>query len=400
MAAYPHAKQWVILAGGFGLPDRTASAIRAVGLAKLVKSIGYNPLILGKLRIAPERPEDLHLIEISGMPARDIRKPWPESLACNYVTDGSSVDEVVRRLGAANVAVVLLYNYPSFGLMSVMRACAVRKVPVGLDLTEWYGWEGRKIARNLLRIFNTELRMRILSCKVGNVICTSSWLTKRVKARNTLVLPFVVDLTEDRWEKRRDRSPRRSDVRMFVYIGSPGIGMHKDLLPKIIEGFSLIGDTRSDFIFDVYGITREEFISEVPNQQEILNHLRDSVRFHGKVDHQTALDALSEAHFSIFLRKPTRVASAGFPTKYMEASTLGVPVIANLTSDIGLFLKDRVNGIVVPGYSAKLVAQSLNAALDLDEKTYFEMRVRQSNSNPFALDKWKTQAEAFMQRLK
>ena len=37
----------VLIVGGFNLPNKNASAIRAISLAKCMKTIGYHPVIVG-----------------------------------------------------------------------------------------------------------------------------------------------------------------------------------------------------------------------------------------------------------------------------------------------------------------------------------------------------------------
>ena len=53
------------------------------------------------------------------------------------------------------------------------------------------------------------------------------------------------------------------------------------------------------------------------------------------------------ADFAMFLRDDNRVSRAGFPTKFVESISAGVPVITNKTSNIEDYLIPGKNGFFV-----------------------------------------------------
>jgi len=348
----------------------------------------------------PRNSSDIHRLDYEEIEMRDIRKTFNDSEVCDYTSSAKSIGDVIAKVGRSQIATIMLYNYPSKGALQVLRACRDSRVPTSLDLTEWYGWEGRRIARNIFRVIDSEFRMRLLSRKVGNVICASSYLEKKLAPRNSFVLPFSIDPTEQKWSERRGISLSRREPLRFIYSGSPGLGMFKDLLPEIINGFSLLEDSGKNFVFDVLGISNEQYLDEMPAHHGIIKRLGTRVKFHGRVDHEAVLDNLSKAHYAIFVRKPTRNTTAGFPTKYAEATSLGIPVITNLTSDLRSFLHHLENGIVVKDYTGPSVYEALCTAFALDWDSYLSMRECQTINNPFKPENWKEGLQVFMDRLR
>ncbi len=79
---------------------------------------------------------------------------------------------------------------------------------------------------------------------------------------------------------------------------------------------------------------------------------------------------LSEAHFLILLRPDSRYSRAGFPSKVPEALAAGVPVLTNLTSDLRLYIKDMINGIVVEDFSAAAFAAAIRRTIKLKDHEY------------------------------
>lgn len=390
----------LILVGGYGLPDRTASATRALGIAKLFQSLGLEVILMGKIgKDTPPRDEAVERM-IDGVRCLDVRRPFPGRDYLPYDRSADSVTAVIESLPAGSVRAVSTYNYTARGTWSIIRACKSRGVPAILDCTEWYGWEGRKIARNILRVAMTEFRLRVLTRRAGNVICASRWFARTVAKQNLLLLPFVVDASAAKWRPEPPRAAVPGGPRRFVYSGSAGVGMEKDRLPVAIEGFRSLHDKGVDFEFVIAGMTREDYLRVRPDHAALMNGMTDKLKFLGRIAHTDALALLREADFSVFFRKPNRVSHTGFATKYVEATALGIPVISNATSDLPLYLKDGVNGFMAAGLSPAEVAAVLGRAAGLDDTALLAMKRVCSLDNPFDIPKWQAETKAFLARLR
>lgn len=109
--------------------------------------------------------------------------------------------QLVEEVGAEQVRAVLCYNYPARGAWSMIRQARQLGIAPILDCTEWYGWEGRKILRNIVRVAGVEMRMRVLTRLAGNVVCASSWFCARIASTHTLLMPFVLDTSRPEWQR-------------------------------------------------------------------------------------------------------------------------------------------------------------------------------------------------------
>jgi glycosyltransferase involved in cell wall biosynthesis len=98
------------------------------------------------------------------------------------------------------------------------------------------------------------------------------------------------------------------------------------------------------------------------------------VRVLGRIPQERVRDAYLAADFSVLLREPVRYAHAGFPTKVPESLAAGVPVICNLTSDLGEHVHDGVEGLVCEGPSPSAFAAALRRAIDLPPTRRAAMR--------------------------
>lgn len=390
----------LILVGGYGLPDRTASATRAIGLAKLFRSIGMNVIVMGK--ITPEEPaiDGPTEIEVEGIRCVDVRRPFPGRSYARYDLSGETVMALVDSLPAGSVRAVSAYNYAGQATWSILRGCKARGIPAILDCTEWYGWEGKKILRNIQRMAWTEFRLRVLTRKAGNVICASRWFADTLPGLNRTLLPFVIDASDDKWAPDPPRIALPDGGRRFLYSGSPGMGMGKDRLPVAIEGFGALEAAGIPFEFRIVGMTRDQYLADRPDHTDLVTRLGDSLKFLGRIPHADSLLELRATDYALFFRRDDRIANTGFATKYVEAASLGIPVVTNPTSDIDQYLTDGRNGFLAPDLSAEAITTVLRRAATLGDAELMAMKTACAASNPFDIPHWQAPARIFLEALR
>lgn len=392
-------RKLVIYVGGFGFPARTASALRAFGNAEGLRRAGYDVILAGKFADIPEPsspPATIH-----GFSCYDIRRPLPETYKVDYTVSAANVEALLRHVGADRIAAIMAYNYPALGLRSVLRMAKRLEIPVIVESTEWYGWEGFRPLSNVRRILSSYSRNNGLVERAGNFLCATRWSRDRHPGSNSLVLPFALDPGQDQWGGPANTSwCGLGDQLRLVYSGSPGLGMHKDRLPLIVEGLDAVDPTGQRFRFAIVGISRHEYLRMVPNHVALIQRHAHSIQFLGRLPHRDAVAALKAADFSVFVRRRTRVSRVGFPTKYAEAATLGVPVLTNDTSDIAVYLVDGVNGILVPDCTAESVRAGLARALAMPRAALAEMRTHAAREQRFTPSAWVPEWRRFMSALR
>ena len=385
----------VLYVGGFGLPDWTASAHRCFGNAKLLRSIGFDVVIMGKLSAeAPTLADDMHRV-IHGFRCHDIRAPFPGRTFRTYVYSADSVRAVIDELGPQRIHSLIAYNYPATALSRLIRLCERHGIRPVVECADWYGWEGKAIVSNVQRQVGAFVRSRVLAPRAGNVILVSRHLLKYYDGSNVLVLPFVVDASDQKWSEAAVSLPK-DGIRRLVYAGSPGLGLRKDKINYLIESLAALKQEGFQFRLDVVGLSRPQYLEAAPGHHQHLERLRDSVVFHGRVPHSEALELQRRADFAVFFRRPDRVANVGFPTKYVEATSCGIPTITNPTSDIGQYLHDGINGLLARSHAQRDIEESLRRAMLLSDAELAAMKGRLTD-NPFHYERWQDHARRFME---
>ena len=332
----------ILYIGPFQLPDKNAAAQRVLGIAKLLKLLEYEVVFLDfnkDIQKFNNVPHDICGFETYSQPYPTGLKQWlKHALSPMYVQD------VLKK--HKDWKGVIAYNYPAVALRRLTSMCHRQNIKVLADCTEWYAPDFANLHRVAVTI-DSCLRMRWAQKKVDGVIAISSFLANYHQPyTKVIILPPLVDIKDKKWEQ--SESIQAYDRIKLYYVGSPGSNLGKDRLDVIIR---VLGKNPSSdkLVFNVVGITEVQFLKVFPECQSIVNNLKkqESLIFHGRLTHQEAINLLKNADYSIFLRYPSRMTMAGFPTKFVESITCGVPVITNDTSDLKKYMSDGKNGRLV-----------------------------------------------------
>lgn len=213
---------------------------------------------------------------------------------------------------------------------------------------------------------------------IKNMVVISSFLDKHLKNKGceTIILPPLVDLLEDKWRFNSPNEKINKDVITLIYAGDPG---KKDLLMPLFEALKQINN-RSIFELILLGSSTDFIKINYFNNQEVLP---EYVKIIGQVPMAEVPGFYRNADFSILLREDKRYAHAGFPTKLVESLSSGVPLITNNTSDIKKFIKNGFNGFILENHSVEKIIECLENIVLLSEK---EIDIMKENSKKTALE--------------
>ena len=190
-------------------------------------------------------------------------------------------------------------------------------------------------------------------------ILISSLLTDYFEANgvHSIMIPNIVDLSDKKWNVRKAKID--NDVLKIAYAGVPGVG--KDELATVVKAILLLpDDKKSKTELHIYGSSADALKSYLCSQEVL--EIPSFVVCHGRLMQEEIPARLNECHYTILIRKPSLRANAGFSTKMVESFAAGIPMIANITGDIGTYLKDGINGLIVDDESVQACSKALLAA--------------------------------------
>ncbi len=356
----------VLYVGGFELPDKNAAAQRVLANADILKKLGYKVIFVGIDKCLDNRiPFEKTKTETGGF--THYRKKYPVSLPewLYYLTDISYINHF-------QPDIVIAYNYPAFALEKLRKWCKRHHAKIIADCTEWYEPQGN-ILFKIIKGMDIHFRMKVIHPKLDGMIAISHYLytyyTSRMK--NVFQLPPLVDKQAGKWKMEKD--DEIPDRIRLIYVGSPGPG-NKDRLDIIINALEKIKRKYLlNFNFRIIGLTKEQYC-KIYNINTLPPYCENCVEFKGRVSHTEALNYLANSDFQIFIRQNNLTNTAGFPTKFVEATSCGIPVLTNFSSDLKNYLFCQENGFLLDISSMDNLIHSLLIPLQLSKEERIRLK--------------------------
>lgn len=340
------AEKTIVYVGGFELPDRNAAAHRVLAVAKMFRACGYRVVLIGASRDTGGRSVLQTCTMVQGFACYGV--PYPKGLRQwpAYLADITPVQQVIDAIGGADA--VVCYNYPAAAFARLRQDCHRKGCRILADCTEWYNLLEVSPLFKLIKGTDTWLRMRVIQKHLDGMIVISRYLQRYYQAcPHVAYLPPLVDTTDAKWNC--EPKPRGREV-TFVYLGNPG---HKDKLAQILTAVTAAARQYPCRLW-VIGANWQDFVRLNPDWQG--QEPDPCVSFLGRLPHEESLAYLKSADCSFIIRDNTRTNNAGFPTKFVEAVTMGTDVIASDISDLRDY-QDRVPGLYLTDDVEKTILQ-------------------------------------------
>ena len=335
----------ILYVGAFRFPKYDAASARVLNNARCLKASGHSVEFISWGGCY----ENQHL----SFGDEDLFDNFPFIITGELDIQGSVWKKILNRLNCGSktmkildskkesVDLIISYNPNLVFNLKLKRFAKCNGIKYANDITEWSDKHELRLIERLTNAIN----LRIITKSVINKIVISSYLDKYYNQGNNIVVPPLVDLSEKKWnhfEAPIDKS--RDDCAItFIYSGNPA---RKDNLHLIINSVQKELGKDAKIKLLILGISKEKYLSEFSGLLST-KELDDGIVFVGRIPQDEVPLYYQQSDFMILLREPNRKSTAGFPTKFVESFASGVPVVANITSDIGRYLIDGSTGFVV-----------------------------------------------------
>lgn len=331
----------IVYIGNLDFTRQNACTRRVIGCAKAIVAGGlYKVSIIGY----SSGVETLKVDEFNVYSTE--RGSSKVSKAFNLYTRGSQTVTLLKQI--ADIHAVVIYGICPSIYMPVYRYCRKNNIKVISDMIEWYDTDNFNcVRRYLVTNFITKTVL-----KSDGIIAISSYLDNYYKdnGKKTIRVPLLkYGYTQIENSSEVNLEHFGNEYINLIYAGTAG---RKDMLSEIIDSLDILNRAGYKMRLHILGEN-----SNIQNKYN--NKLPNNVFFYGQVKQENIFTYLSKADFSILVRPNKRYAHAGFPTKFMESLNAGLPAISNITSDIGLYLKDGYNGYIIDGFNVNDIVAKL-----------------------------------------
>lgn len=345
----------IVYCGCFRLPNFDAAAPRVLNNARAMKQCGHHISFIswgGKYREDDINDSGKHMI--NGMEytiTGELDFTGLVNKVRGRLRKGRQTLKLLEQM-QEKPDVIIMYNADRRFTRMMIRFCRTNDIKLANDLTEWY--DNNEL--HLPDIFPNYINMTFLQHKILNKIVISSFLDKYYPESNNILVPPLCDPDEPKWTTNVvDERVKTFNGITLIYAGNPA---KKDCVHSVINAVNTLANEGKPIRFLILGITREAYIKT--NLHTLMSStLHENVLFLGKVSQDLIPAYYKKADFMVLIREPNRKSMAGFPTKFAESMTAGVPVITNATSDLSKYIINGKTGFLVKGYDYERIISTL-----------------------------------------
>ena len=379
----------ILYCGAFRFPTGDAAASRVLNNAKIIKSLGHEVefIAFGGKQIA----ETYQGFKYNISHDIDLKWSWSKikSLFCSGYKTIDKLKDSISKYDA-----IIIYNPSTYFTAKMISLCSRHSVKLIVDATEWYSHRDFPLSFFNPFFYIYSFGERHVKTRIKNAIPISRYLFNHFeKSKTKIILPPLVDLTEEKWSKSAP-SIKPFDGVTLIYAGNAG--NKKDRIDIVLEALDQATQRGAKLRLLILGSTKVLFRDEA--QQERLQHI---VEFLGRVPQDEVPSYYKLADFSVLIRDVNRKSNAGFSTKLVESIAAGVPPIVNKTSNIEDYLIDSKNSVLLNTPSAEELTDSFLKInnWDTERLTALSEKVKELAYTSFHYESYKKQMSDFLENL-
>lgn len=356
-------KKFALIISMYQYPNGDAGSVRQHAFANLLMENGYIVHLIGVTLQSTKIDGEYLGVQYTLYPKYHIHTRYKEYIQTYFQANGQLPE------------IILLTNITMLGFMYVRKFAIKSGITLIHDRTEWYSineFIGKFYVspKGIVAYIQDMLKYLLLFNNKLSMISISTYLDNYFRSKNihSLRLPVIMD--SNSFVANKNATDK---VLHITYAGSPE--GRKDYLSVMIQAFTKLSDhERSQIDFTLLGIDTPTLTDLWNITIEELDAL-GCIHALGRVPRTEVLERLKNTDFTILIRSSTaRYAKAGFPTKVVESLMSSTPVILNMTSDLGMYLKDGYDCIEVEHEDPESIVKALRRALALTPEQKDQMK--------------------------
>lgn len=383
-------KNTIIYIGDFLFPHGNAGAKLVLANGKIFKKLGYDVVFIGNSK-SIDTNANLVDTEQEILGFKNYTIPFRKQ-----ISDIKNIRRINNQIidlfdsYKDDIKAVICYGTPTLSLtiLSIRNWCKKNNASFISNLVDLSALSHGSIPNRVLKWSDKTILRLIVKYNSDGVIAVSSFIKQYVEHGNKpiIVLPPLVD---------SDCLPqcayKTNDSINIVYAGIPfpvdgrkvDESSYKDRLDVTIDLLGEVYQKNKNFTFNIYGITKDEYLGVIERHKQLLSDLTNTIFFHGITKNEEILQVVANAEFTINLRNVNRMTTAGFSTKFVESISCGTPTITTNTSDLPKYLIEGQNGFFINIDNKEVAVNKLLEILSLKTESIQKMKKQCYDSRLF-----------------
>lgn len=364
----------ITIIGEFKFPRGSAASTRVLGIGKMLRDSGYEVSFIGKVWKRDKPNSTAGTFDCFNFSNLIVHEYHSFRRVLEFLMSGYDALKILKR-EFSKADLIIYYGDSLRYLLPLLKYRRREDKKLIVDCVEWHDATHAIGGRFGPVALDTNISITKIIPKCDGVIAISSFLHNYYTSHGvkSIRIPQIVDMAETKWDINLYKiCPFDQRSLNLIYAGTPG---KKDLLIVAIQGIHRLLNEGFKINLHLFGPSSSELASLLGGNVGLIETLHESLIFHGKILQDDIPKNIAKGDFSILIRPNKRYSNAGFATKFVESYAAGVPVIANLTSDMGLYLKDTENGFVMEDCSVESFIDAVIKATRISKQKRIEMKV-------------------------
>lgn len=347
----------ILYVGNFGIPNRNAAGSRVLANGYILREMGYNVIFVGTSEKNAERVPISETYEIHhGFESFKFPNLKQGLDSIQYLKLFTEFITLIKDKGLEKrIKAIIFYGSPTVSpwVSKVVNWCKKNEILAIEDCVDWLEINHGSMIFRLLKRLDYSYRKVYLNKQMDGIICISKFLEDYYSSngkKTVLIPPLTLENT-----RTFNSNAKNDDILRIVYAGVPFPAGKlkkrehaKDRLDLAIKYLYLAAYKEGiKFQFDIFGITKKQYLTGLPEDEYMLNEMKDVINFNGYQDAKIIDEKVSDADFTILIRDINRGTNAGFSTKFVQSISCGTPVITTNTSDIANYMKENIYGFIL-----------------------------------------------------
>lgn len=370
--------EYVLMVVPSDFPEGDAGSVRDDAFSRIYQSLGYDVFLVGKSKTNANGDYNGTKYVSIYKEAFGIKGSIQRFFFDHYEYR-NVIERWISKRGLPKV--IHINSLQERTINYLLKMARTNNIPIIHDSVEWYSecefprgrWDKAYILKDRLnkKVIREPIRVYAISSflydhfrKMGLKCCR---------------IPVIMDIVGTKTAAINDPTKVK-----LIYAGSPG---RKDFLKEIVLGIEHLTDNeKSNIEFNILGATEEQ-VREFTS----VENLSSCIKAHGRVSRTVVQEELLSSDFSVLLRPAQeRYAKAGFPTKSIEAMSHGVAMLCNISSDLGMYLSDMNNAVIVDGNTPDAFSAAVRKILKLSRNDInrIKLKARETAEQHFDYRLW------------
>ncbi len=397
----------ILYIGAFNFPIGDAAAARVLNNGKILRDLGHEVIFIGMGQ--HDREEDknekgeYYYQGFQYYQTDEFRRETINVVkrTFKYLNRGDIIISNLKRILVERIDIIVAYHPSSIFTMRLKSISKRYNIKLVIDIAEWHSPNELPAGKYGPVALDNEILMRYIYPSIYNKILISKFLlTYYGEKCNSILLPPLVDSSESKWNSFidvNDLFDQDTKGLRLIYAGTPG---KKDSLDTMLKSIINLLNTGNYLSFYIVGVKQSEYTNS-PLFNSLVKY-EQYIKFLGRHSQYLIPSLYKQVDFSLIVREETTKSKAGFPTKLVESMMAGIPVITNITSDIGDYIIDGVNGFVLSDSSeSSLTKLLINISfLPKDKLQYMKSQAKKCGLERFDYHNYILRTKNFLELLK